>query len=142
MEAIKAQMKVEFDNKANSSTSRVYYLPSVPAEEDSPEYALQITPRGTLYNLRISCESSNYDISVRTREGALQGSAFEIFNYPGINKNYGTKGNESVRIAEAELTIPYVNEDQPMRPYLYIKISNHDTNESGLITLRITVIEG
>lgn len=136
-----AQMELQHTTASEGSTKRAYYLQNVASRESSPEYKLPITTHGDLKFLRVSCKSANFSISLRNKEGVEAGSNFEIFAYSGINKSYGTKGDESVRLGLNELNIPYVNADSPKQPYLYLVVTNDDVLPTDIITVELVVKE-
>ena len=71
---------------------------------------------GILRTLGIGCDSTNFDISIRTKFNALPYTTEEIYRYTGINRHMLDDG----------LFIGWENRDDPLANKLYLVLTNQD----------------
>lgn len=85
---------------------------------------------GILRNLAISCDSTDFDVSIRTKSNGLQDSVDEIYRATDINK-YRSDDN---------LHVGWVNNDPTNTSKLYVVITNNDlVRATGTVTLKLVV---
>lgn len=110
-----------------------YALPSVPVSTTSGKLKLDQLPKhGRIDQINISCESTDFDISIRDKAAATEDTVNEILDYDTINKSYEKTG----------IDLEYDNADSPTVNALYCVIKNDDGGDAtGAITLKLHVTD-
>lgn len=126
-------VSVETLSSINREAIYKYTLASVGNGAESDEIRLSAPEGGKLLGVRVSCNSANYNLSIRSRllesgETVESGELMELFNGDVNKSRRFTDINEYYR-----------NEDVSGAGYLYAVIDNADV-ATGLITLELVII--
>ncbi len=116
-------------NVAVSSTSDEIKIALVVTDEDS---VTQRDESVIIKAVSISCSSTDFDTSLRTKGGAAVNTVDEVYQRTASNLDFSDTG----------LWIPFGNQDGAAHkiPYIYLVITNDDAgNATGTITIEITV---
>ena len=107
-----------------------FSLPTVLAGATSDTIRFLLSPFVHLQSLKVSCDSVDYDLSFRNRNGITVPSVHEIFKVTNINLSH----------YDNDVRVPSINSDSPQEGYLYLVITNTDAvNPTGLIQIQITI---
>jgi len=84
---------------------------------------------GILRTLGVSCDSTSFDLSVRTKSNALDHTIDEIYRYTGINRH----------MIDDNLFLGWENRDATLTRNLYVTIINKDLSKAtGTIEITMT----
>ena len=107
-----------------------FSLPTVLAGATSDTIRFLLSPFVHLQSLKVSCDSVDYDLSFRNRNGITVPSVHEIFKVTNINLSH----------YDNDVRVPSINSDSPQEGYLYLVITNTDAvHPTGLIQIQITI---
>jgi len=83
---------------------------------------------GVLRGLAVSCDSTDFSVSIRTHDSALQDTPDEIYKAINIDRSK----------RESDLFIGWVNRDTPIKGSLYLTLINDDSSVvSGLVSIEL-----
>ena len=71
---------------------------------------------GVLRGVTVSCDSTNFDVSLRTKSDALADTPDEIYRVTGISKYR----------RDHDLLVGWTNNDSPKQGKLYMTLTNND----------------
>jgi len=107
-----------------------FSLPMVLAGATSDTIRFLFSPYVYFHALKVSCNSVDYDLSFRNRNGITVPSVHEIFKVTNINLSH----------YDNDVRVPSINSDSPQEGYLYLVITNTDAvHPTGLIQIQITI---
>lgn len=93
------------------------------------EIAVQKAHAGILRNVDISCDSTDFNLTLRNKRDSTANSIDEIYKYTGGN----------LRVVVDDLYKAWVNNDNPKTGTLYATVVNKDLqNPTGVIRIRLT----
>lgn len=113
-----------------------YTLSSVAADTTGFEELVPVTSTGEdnvhmgiLKGVNVSCNSQNFNVSIRSATKVKPNMRDEIFRYDGAN----------CKFLEDNLDIGWINGDTPRNNYLYVVVTNKDlSNATGVINVQLT----
>ena len=109
-----------------------YTIPTIAADTLSDQIRLIAPEGGKLVDLAVTCASTNYNISLRSKKDVTPPTIKELFVETGINKRY----------VATEINKHYANADTERGDHLYLYINNIDTsNATGTVKLELTVLK-
>lgn len=108
-----------------------YTMTSVALSSTGSEETLANLPSvGIIKQIKASCASTDFDLSIKNKSGGSADTVNEIFRCETNNKHYD----------ESDLNINYKNADTTLTTSLYAKVKNDDgSNATGSISLEIFV---
>lgn len=112
--------------------SWIYEIPSVGVLGTSDEIQLQVgVKEGSIAVVRISCDSEDYKLSVRSKPGVIVPTIYEILNVVNIDKSYNEVYNPKIIFSNGEEPAEQAN--------LYAVITNNDTVVTGAIMMELII---
>jgi hypothetical protein len=83
---------------------------------------------GILQSFSISCDSTNFDVSIRNKSNGLPNTPSEIYNVTGVN----------LYRADAGLGVAWRNSDSPLSGKMYLVLTNNDgANATGEVLAEV-----
>ncbi len=83
---------------------------------------------GILRGIKISCDSTDFDVSLRTQSNALVDTVKELYRVIDVNKYVSDEG----------LKVGWINTDTPAAKKLYLVLTNNDLqNPTGVVSVEI-----
>lgn len=83
---------------------------------------------GILRNVAVACDSTDFDVSLRSKSNGQEDSVDEIYRATGINKYR----------SDDDLYQGWVNGDSPIASNLYLVLTNNDLgNSTGEVIIKI-----
>ena len=108
-----------------------FTIPSIAADTLSDQIRLIAPEGGKLVDLAVTCDSENFDISLRSEKDITPPTVKELFVETGID----------VRYVATEIHKHYANTDTPREAYLYLYVNNVDAvNATGTVELELTIL--
>ena len=112
--------------------SWVYEIPSVAIGGDSDEMRLPVgVTEGAVAVVRIACNSTDFDLSIRAKAGVAPSTIYEIIKVVNIDKSYSEVYYPRVIFSNGEEPAETAN--------LYAVISNNDTVVTGTIMMELII---
>ena len=109
-----------------------YIIPTIAADTLSDQIRLIAPEGGKLVDLAITCASTNFDISLRSKKDVTPPTIKELFVETGINQRY----------VATEIHKHYANADTVRGDNLYLYVNNADlSNATGTIELELTILK-
>lgn len=106
-----------------------FTIPSVGAGAASDTIRFLLSPQFFFGALKILCDSTDFDLSFRDRNGVTVPTLHEVLSIVNINKYF----------YDTTVDIAIINNDDPISPYLYLVIKNNAGIATGLITARFRI---
>jgi hypothetical protein len=107
-----------------------FEIPSVPALTISDEISFDFSNPSQILNARISCDSSNYDFSLRLESGVTLPSIEEIYKVINISRQEFDDG----------LNLYWAKPPGPFEDFLYGILKNNDSVPTGVVTFEFVSV--
>lgn len=116
----------------SSSQLRVakYTVGSVGAGNTSDEIRFNLYNGGKIAQISFECDSANFSVSLRDKQGVTLPSVHEFYSIQNIN--------------QFQIALPnyfFANDDTELSPYIYMVFTNDGLVATGTINTRILVMD-
>ena len=106
-----------------------FTVPSVGIGAVSDTIRFWMSPHLFFGALKIVCDSTDYDLSFRDRNGVTLPTLHEILSIVNIDKYY----------YDNAIDLSIINSDDPVTPYLYLVLKNNAGVATGLIRVKFRI---
>lgn len=120
--------RLDFPGVQNTCLFR-YTFPSVAATTTSDEIEFEFDNQAKIENIRISCDSTNYNFSLRLESGVTPPSIEEIYDVINANDTY----------LDNRVNVYWGKQTGATEDCLYGVIKNLDSSATGLITFEFVM---